>query len=473
MRSILIFLFLLPGLSATAQEPAEQWDLNKCIDYALENNLDIQQAMLGQQSSEQGVKQSIGQFFPSLNASAYYGFNFGQRIDPFTNEFAKSSVQTGNINIGTNWTLFSGLQIINTLKKAQYDLQASQYNYEYVRYMTSLAVTTAYLQILFNLENVKVAEEQLNATKLQVERTRKLVDAGSTARGNLLDIEAQYAREELTLVDAQNALVLAYLDMKQLLRLPGDYKMEIIVPDEVDEESLKLPQNLNTVIQTAFDNYPSIKRNEYNLLSAEKDVNIAQASFYPTLSLNGTLGSGYSQNQKDIVEYKLSGVQEIGFVQSSGDLVVKPTYTAVTTTQPLDKQLSNNFNQSFGFSLSIPIFNKMNVRANVNRAKIGVEQARTSLDKEKQTVRQNIEKAYADALAAFKRYKSTEKSLDALREAYDYANKRYEVGMLNAVDFNLAKNSYTRAQSDLIKAKYEYVFRMKILDFYQGIPLKL
>ena len=472
MTKYLLFISaLVVSLFGNSQE---NWSLEKCVEYALENNLDVRQAALNVENSKTGVMQSKSQFLPSLNASAYYGYNFGQRIDPFTNQFAQSTVNTGNFNLSANWALFTGLQNMNQLKQSQYDEQSSDYAYKNVQYLTSLAVTTSFLQILFNQESLSVAESQLEITTLQVERTKKLVDAGSAPQGSLYDIEAQYAREELAQVDADNQVILSYLALKQLLRLPGDFDMQIVIPSKFDSETLALPTSLDMVIQTAYDTYPSIRSNEYAVLSAEKQISISNGAMIPRLSFSGSLGTGYSGNATNVTGYTLDGTNPIGYVQSNPtDIVVAPNYSAQTETQGFSDQVSGNFNQSLGLSLSIPIFNKMNNKANVNRAKVNYAIQENSLEKEKQKVRQDIERAYADASAAFKKYKSTEKGLKSLNEAFNYAQKRFDVGMINAVDYNVAKTNLYRAQSDLIKAKFDYIFRIKILDFYQGKSLSL
>lgn len=471
MRITATILFLSVFLQTGKTQ--EYWDLSKCINYALENNLDIQLAGLNRELSERTVQVARGQYLPSLNASAFYGFNFGQAIDPFTNQFAVNSVQTGNLNLGLNWTIFNGLQRLNQLEQSRLDLQANEYAYTNAQYLASLAVTTSYLQILFNIENLKVAEEQIAITRQQVDRTEKLVKAGSAPQGQLYDIEAQLAREDLAKVDAENAMTLSYLDLKQLLRLPGDTMIKIVEPTGLDKEELQLPESLQGVIQNAYNSYPSIKSQEFNLMSAEKGITIAKGVYYPTLTLSGSLGSGYSQNQREIVSATPAGTEPIGFVENSLETVVTPTFNTTTRVQGMNVQLENNFNQTFGFALSIPIFNRFQNSFNVNQAKINYAQSENALEREKQQVRQDIERAYADAIAAYKRYYSTEKSMVALQEAFDYAEKRFDVGMINAVDYNVAKNNLTRAKSDLVRAKYEYVFRRKILDFYQGIPLKL
>ena len=467
----ILFVFLL--LVSTGIYSQETWSLEKCVNYALENNLDVRQAHYNLESQDATVLQSKGQFLPSVNASAYYGYNFGQRIDPFTNQFAQSTVNTGNFNLSANWVLFSGLQNFNQLKQSEYSQAAGEYALKNAQYLTALAVTSSYLQILFNEEALNVADEQLVVTRLQVERTKKLVDAGSAPMGTLYDIEAQLAREELAQVEADNQLVLAYLSLKQLLRLPGDLLIEAEAPTSFDSASLVLPSSVDAVIQTAYDTYPSIKTSEYQLLSAEKSVSLSNGNMIPRLVLSGSVGTGYSGNAKDVVDRTFGGNIPIGFVGSTNDIVFSPTFNTTTKTQSFDNQVSNNFNQSLGLALSIPIFNQLTNRASVNRAKVNYAIAETSLEKEKQKVRQDIEKAYADATAAFKKYKSTEKGMKSLQEAYDYAQKRFDVGMINAVDYNIAKTNLFRAQSDLVRAKFDYIFRIKILDFYQGKSLTL
>lgn len=465
--SALILIF-----SLTSASSQELWDLEKCVNFALENNLDVRRAALNVQTSETNVTQSKTQFLPSVNASAYYGYNFGQRIDPFTNQFAQNTVNTGNFNLSANWVLFSGLQNYNRLTQSKYDKESSEFAYRNVQYLTSLAVTTSYLQILFNSENLKVAQEQMEVTKLQVERTEKLVAAGSAPKGSLYDIEAQYAREEQALVEADNQVVLAYLSLKQLLRIPGDLNMQIVEPTVLDTASLQLPTSLDAVIQTAYDSYPSIKSTEYSLLSAEKQVQISNAAIVPRLSFNGSVGTGYSGNATTVTGSSLV-TAPIGYVLNSNETVVSDFTQSQTEKQGFGDQVETNFNQSVGLSLSIPIFNQWNNKSNINRAKINVDVAQNALDQEKQKVRQDIEQAYANASAAFKKYRATEKGLTALQEAFNYAQKRFDVGMINGVDYNVAKTNLYRAQSDLVQAKYDYIFRIKILDFYQGKSLTL
>ena len=467
------YLFIFAFLSAATVNAQESWDLQKCVDYALENNLDVRQAEYSVQNASTDVMQSKYQFLPSVNASGYYGYNFGQAIDPFTNQFAQNTVATGNFNLSANMVLFGGLQNLNRLTQSQYSEQSSEYAYKNVQYLTSLAVTTSFLQILFNEETLEVATQQLETTSKQIERTKKLVDAGSAPQGALYDIEAQYAREELAQVNADNQVVLSYLSLKQLLRLPGNYDMEIVIPQELDSASLALPTSLGMVIQTAYDTYPSIKSNEYALLSAEQQVKISNSTMIPRLSISGSLGTGYSGNSREVTSTTITGTSPIGFVESSLEPVVTPSYTQEFRTKGFSDQVTDNFNQSLGLSLSIPIFNKMSNRANVNKAKVNYSIQETALEKEKQKVRQDIEKAYADALAAYKSFKSTEKGLTSLNEAFNYAQKRFDVGMINAVDYNVAKTNLFRAESDLVKAKFDYIFRMKILDFYQGKSLVL
>lgn len=458
----------------TGLRAQEQWPLETCIQYALENNLQVKQSELNVQLSKANLTQSKGQFLPSVNASATHFYNFGRAIDPFTNQFAEDWVRSNNMNVRADWTLFNGMRNINGYKQSQYDMLANEYALESMEYDISLSITQAYLQILFNEENLRVTLSQLEQTRQQVDRTQKLVDAGGAPRGDLLDIQAQFANEELNRIDQENQLNLSYLSLKQLLQLPGNADLAVYRPSNLDTTSLRLPQSPAGIIESAYTNYPSIKSAEYSVLSAERGVAVAKSGVSPSLSLTGSIGTGYSGNNKILSDFEQGPDRPIGFVEGTNQTVFEPTFSPTSSeVTSFGDQVEDNFNRSIGFTLQVPIFNQFSTHTSISRAKIQREIANTQLEQEKQTVRQNIEQSYADALAAFKRYQSTQKSLESLQLAFDYAEKRFDVGVINAVDYNAAKNNLTRAQADLIRAKYEYIFRLKILDFYQGNPIKL
>ena len=436
-RIFACILFIIPFTSKSQ----EVWNLEQCIEYALTNNLQIKQSRLDMEIADENVMQSKGQFLPSVNGNAYHQFNYGQTIDPYTNQFATDWVQSSNFSVGANLVLFSGLQNIRNYQQNQYALEASRAGLKSTEYDIILAITQAYMEILFTVENLKVAYSQAETTKQQVERTQKLVRAGSSAESDLLDIEAQLANEELNIVDLENQQSISYLNLVQLLQLSGETEIVVNTPDSSSTVPEQLPPSPNGIIDIALSNYPSLQQAEYQKLNAESYLRLTRGGYSPTLSLSGQIATGYS------------GIR---------------TYDYSTEIMSFGDQMDVNLNRAFGFSLSVPIFNQFTTSTTVGKAKIQLEQANTAYAQEEQRIRQTIEQAYADAKAAYKRYYATEKSMRALEMSFKYAQKRFDVGAINAVEYTVAKNNLTQAQADLIRAKYEYRFRFLILQLYKG-----
>jgi outer membrane protein len=357
---------------------------------------------------------------------------------------------------------------INNVKKNQLDVMASKQALETAENEISLQVTSAFMDVLFNREQLKVAQSQLEITREQTERTRKLYNAGSVAQGELLNIEAQLAQEEVNKINRENNLNLAVLSLKQLLRIPSSEPFEIVSPETFDADQLQMPNQSQSIIETALNNYPSIQQRETEVESAEMQISLAKGMLSPTISLSGGLATGYSGLRTEVVSVQPGSPREIGYVSGSNQPVLTQTFNQNLRDVPFFDQLDNNLNRNVGFSMSIPIFNNFSTLTSINRAEIQRDMAQTRLKQEKQTVTQDIERAYADAMASFKRYQASKKSVQSLETAFDYSEKRFDVGMINAVDYNTAKNNLTQAKSDLLRAKYEYLFRLKVLDFYQG-----
>ncbi len=464
-----LFVFLIVSLQAQQQSV---WTLEDCISHALENNLNIQQQKLGVDLAGENLRQTKAARFPNLNTNASHSYSYGRTLDPITNEFATERVQTNNFSISSGMTLFGGFQIRNSIERDRFELQASQYDVERMEQDISLAVASSYLQILFAKELVEIASSQLEITRQQVDRTEKLVDAGTLARGSLLTIMAQEATEELQLVNAQNQLRLAYLDLMQLLDLREDIDFEIDVPDIEMVQSPTLDQSPLQIYETASQIQPGVRSADIQLASAEKTYEIARGARSPVLSLSGSMGTGYSEARLQISEIIETDPQMIGQT-ASGEAVFAPAFDFKTEVIPFWDQLDENLNRSVGLFLRIPIFNNYQVRSNIGRSRIGMEQARLQRQLVRDQLYKTIEQSHQDALAAFHRYQATQKNVDALQEAFRYTEQRFNVGMVNSLEYNDAKNRLTAAQSELLQAKYDYVFRTQILEFYVGNPLSL
>ncbi len=460
--TVLVLLLMLCGNVVTAQNRI--WTLEDCIYYAIENNIQIKQSELSIDANENSLLQSKLNLLPSLNASTRYSYSWGRILDQSINAYVDKETQQGNLGVDASMTLFNGLQKQNTIKKDKIDFLASQQDADKMKDDISLLLTQAYLSILFNKEQLKTAREQVETTNSQIERTQKMVEAGTLARGSLLEIQAQKAREELNVVNYENSLSLAYLDLLQILDLPGDTDFDIVVP-EIPEEPAPGVDPLNQVYKNALITQPVIKSAELGVESSYKSVAIAKGMRSPTLSLFAGWGTNYSNNQWLSYSPYLSVDPE-----DPNYLVPDPDYQVI---MPFGDQFKNNQNRYLGLNLSIPIFNGYQVSTNITQAKINAKNAEYNFELTKNTLRKNIEQAYSDALGAYKSFLATSESLKSFQESFRYTEQKFNVGMANSVDYNIAKNQVTSAKSELIRARYDFLFKTKILDFYQGKPLTL
>jgi outer membrane protein len=438
------FILLLGAVTVTAQPKA--WTLEECIAHALQNNIRIKQQEIMTQYQQSALEQSKLNLLPTLNGSASHNYAFGRALDETTYEFTENeTVQSNNFYAGSNVTLFHGLVNYNTIQKNKYQLLASEQDLERFRDDISLSIAMAYLQILLNQELVTATEAQVELTRQQIERTGKLVEAGSIARGNLLDIEAQAAREELQLVNLQNQLTLSLLTLAQMLELPGADDFAVAVPViTVDEEAVKGgPLDIFSIAERSR---PEILSAEYQLKSAELDLAIAKGGRSPRLSLGATASTGYSDKRLKPVTFE---------------------------AYPFGEQLTDNLNYGLGFSLSIPIFNGWQVNTGIRNSRLGIENSQYALESTRKDLYKSIQQAFTDATGAMKKYNASQKAVTSMEEAFRYAEQKLDVGLVTAVEYNQSKTQLLNAQSEMAQAKYEFVFKTKVLDFYRGIPLTL
>lgn len=468
--------FLFVSLTVSSQE-TKIWTLEDCINYALDHNLSLKKQDLMINNQEEILLQSKLGILPNLNGYASHGYNWGQRIDPFTNEFATDRVRSNNLYLQGDLNLFSGLQQLNTIKRNMLDLRSAQYDADYYSDEISISVATQYLQTLFYIEYVNIANNQIDITRQQVERTAKLVEAGTLAKGDQLTIEAQLASEELSLVEAENNLALSYLDLTQLLELqtPKGFVIEKPELGLLDQPEMFTPEQIFGV---AVQERPEIKSAETKLESSQRTLSIARGGYYPSLSLSGSLGSGYS-GANVIGSNPITEEKEFGYwyTEDPSNPIV-PVYGTVSgfesySPKPWDDQLQDNLNESVGLNLRIPIFNGWATRSSVSRAKINVESATFDVQMQKNSLYKIIQQSYNDALAAYNKHKAADKKVNATRESFNYAEQKYNVGLINSVEYNNAKKEYNNALSELVQAKYDFVFRTTVIDFYMGKPLTL
>ncbi len=461
-------LFLLPFLFATAFGQTN-WNLQQCIDYALKNNLTLKQSEINTEINDVTLLQSKAVILPSLNAGANHTYNIGRTIDRYTNTFANTTVLSENFYAQTQITLWSGMTQYNNIKKNQYTYLASKETYEQQKNDMALNVATAFLQVVYTNELANVAQQQVNISKLQLERTQKLADAGSLAMSNVFDIKATLATDEYTYTTANNNYNLAILSLKQLLYLDSLNSFAIERPELDIVASDLAAYNPQFIYETALKNQHKIKSAEYSLISSEKNLAAAKGRISPTLNLTGTLATGYSALAKDVVSQ--STIIVPAGITASGEIVYLPSYSVVTKPTPWSTQFSNNVNKSLGFTLNFPLFNGLSTYAAVQTAKLQVLNTKYSYDIARQQLFKTIVQAYADAKGALNKYASAKIALDASQQSFTYAEQKFNAGSVSAFDYNTSKNRVLKAQADLLNAKFDFIFKLKVLDYYQGKPL--
>lgn len=452
------------------RDNSQPWTLQECIAYAQVHNISVQQQQLNVKMAQANLLASKGNMLPNLNAGVTHTYQYGRTVDRYTNTFANSQVLSENFYISSSLTLFSGMQNYNTLKQSQYSLEANRFQVLQTQYDIGMNVASAYLNVLYSQDQLTLATEQSKLTQGQVDRMQQLVTAGAQAKGTLLELQSQLATEEVNVVTAQNSVTMAYLNLTQLMNLDSTAGFAIVRPPIAVPNENILSSTPEQIYQTAISIQPGIKKAQFDYMSADKGVSVAQGAYSPSITLQGSLGTGYSGLAKDVTSSSITGADTIG-VTTGGDYVLIPSYSTTFVTTPFADQFNDNFNKSIGVQINIPIFNRFQVNSSVARAKIQRESAQLNVDLSEQQLRKNIAQAHADAHAAFLKYQASQKAVDASKEAFKYTEGKFNLGASNTIDYNNAKNILARAESNLVQSKYDYIFRMKVLDYYQGKPL--
>ena len=449
----LIVIFTISSSFVNSQD--KKWTLEECIEHAIENNIQVKQQEIQVKYGENALLQSRLNRLPTINAQASNNYSFGRALDETTYQFTDNeSVISANFYGSAGVTLFNGLQQVNSIKRNRFSLEASLSDLEAMKESIALNVALSYLQILLNKELITVTENQLTITKEQIEKTRKLVDAGSLAMGTLLNIEAQAAREDVQLINNSNQFTISLLTLTQLLELESAERFDIATPDYDISDNLVVESNLQQVYSEAVTRRPEIESAKLRLESARQDLLIAKGGRSPRLSLSSTFSSGYSD-----IRRKILGI----------DPVVGVTYG----DYPFFEQLNDNINYGIGLNLSIPIFNGWQVNTSVKNSNLAIESNRYNLESARKDLYKNIQQAFADADGSLKSYIASQTAVASMEEAFHYTEQKLNVGMVTTVEYNSAKTDLLNAQSDLAQSKYRFLFRIKVLDFYRGLPLTL
>lgn len=441
MKNYILSICLLVVVIAPSQAQ-EEWTLKQCIDYAIEHNIDVRRQVLEKQNRELNLNTTRWERLPDLSASMGQNFYFGRgpgRDGTYQDQTQASS----SFGINTNIPVFSGLRIWNQVEVRKLDLQASIEDLDKAKEDLALNVTSFYLQILLNKELWMIAQEQVKLSMEQVKKTEVLVTNGKNPESELYESKASLANDETTLTQATNTLKLSLLDLNQLLNLDSLEGFDIVVPD-MAEVVIQETANLRTPVDVftySVNNRPMVKAAEYKLQSSIRNLKVAKADFYPRISLGASYSNSYYHT------YNL----DVGSSNAS-----------------FTNQLNRNGSESVGLNLSIPIFNRMATRNQVRYARIAVEDQQLALDKSKQTLYKEIQQAYYNAVAAHDKFRSSGKSVEASQLAFKYEEQKYSAGKSTSFQFNDAKVRLVKSLSEQIRAKYDFIFRSKILDFYNG-----
>jgi outer membrane protein len=439
------FVFLI-GFATQAQTKA--WTLEECVKYAIKNNISIKQTELDTISANIDKRGAFGKFLPSANLNANHSWNVGLNQDITTGLLRNQTTQFSGVGANVGVDIYKGMQNQNTMRRANLSIVASKYRLLKMQEDIALNVANAFLQVLFNKENLKVQQEQLGINEKQYTRSEELVKAGSIPRGDLLDVKATVATNKQNVINAENALLISKLSLAQLLQLKEFWDFDVIDDTNIKDENNIMSEKPIDIYDKAKENRTGLKIAKTNLEIAEKDVSISKGAYQPTLR------AFYGFDSR--VSYADTFNPQTGQAESA---------------KPALEQLNDNKGQNFGVQLSVPVFNGWSVRNNVDRYKVELEKSKIALEKEDLDLQRNVFTAFTDAKGAMNAHESAIVALEAREGAYNYAKEKYAVGLMNSFDFNQSQTLLTNAQSEVIRTKYDYIFKIKILEFYFGIPI--
>lgn len=448
----LVFAMLV-GFGLSTQAQSKQWTLEECVRYALDNNITIKLSELDVKNSRIDKKAALGSYLPSVSGNGSHSWNIGLNVNPVTNATSTQTTQYSSLGVNAGVDIYKGLQNQNTYRRAKLSIIASQYQLLKMQEDISLNVANAFLEILFNKENLKVKKEQLSIDQKRLARSEEMVKAGSIPRGDLFDLKATIATDQQAIIVAENSLLISKLSLSQLLQLKEFADFDVVDNTNVKDENNIMAQTPTDIYNKAKEIRTELKLAQTNLEIAERNVVIAKGAYQPTL--RGFYQFSTSASYSD----RLIGTDPI---------TKEPIYTR---PHAVFDQFSDNKGHNFGLQLNVPIFNGFSARNNVERSKVSLEKSKIDLEQKSLDLQRNVYTAFTDAKGALNAYESSTVTLEARQQAYNYAKEKYDVGLMNSFDFTQAQTLLTNAQSDVIRTKYDYMFKIKILEFYFGIPI--
>ncbi|MFL5728219.1 MAG: TolC family protein [Cytophagaceae bacterium] len=467
--SLYLILALLLPFSAFSQK---QWTLEECIAYASQNNLQIRQAENNVRTARQNLVMNKGAMLPTVNGSSSLNYNLGRTIDPFTNQYSNNHITSNNYSLNGTLTLFNGFQTQNGIRQSDASYEVSKLEVERLRNELSLNVAAAYLQILLNEEIFNNSQNQIEITNQQIDRTTRLSEAGKIPAALIFDLRAQLASEEAQRIAADNNVQISLMVLTQYMNMEFSPDFRIMRPENIPFTEAALPGE-EELYTSALSTQPQVRQSEFNRKAYEYAMYVQKGRMSPRISLSSTLSTLYSSSNKVITGTQFSGTRVVGFTKTTGDSVLTPLFTSQSEIKKYGPQVQDNINKFVGLSLSIPILNGLQVRTSIRRSQITYENADLDALIIKQNIRKSVQRAYLDATLSLKQYHAMVTAMEAQQQAFSNAEKRLELGVITPFEYNQNKSRFTVSQSDLLRSKYDYLFKSKILDFYRGIPLKL
>lgn len=484
MRIITFTLLLLCfALSVTAQD-APKWDLRRCVEYAMANNVSVKDADVTARVSAIILKQSKLQQIPSLGYNLNHGFSFGRSLDRTTNVYTDRSQMFESMALQSSANIFNWNSQKNTIAGNSFLYEADKAAVDKAKNDIGLLVARQYLITLLSLETSKVNEVQLNTSMAQYQNTRKLVDAGSLPELNAAELEAQVARDSATMIQSLAQYEIEKLTLKGLLNLPADVPFEIDTPpvESIPVDNI-LEQNPAVVYGMALQTQPQVKGNNLRLKASEKYLQANKGRLYPTISAFGQLNSQFGAPFKQVTGFNVTGEQTTGTYIKNGAAtipvyapsgnVIQESKTFGALWNGYGTQIKDNFGQSVGIGINVPIFNGWQARATVERSKLDIERSKINITRDTLQLKQDVYNAYQQALGSFHTFMAREKQVKTAERSYELANKRYEVGVMQTIEWLQNQNNLTRARIEKLLAQYDYVFKMKVLEFYKGQGVRL
>jgi len=473
MTYIKIILLLAVSLGTANLTAQRTLDLEGCVKEAVSKSILVNRGELNIENSQITLEQATQARYPNLNGSSSVYWNFGRTIDPTSNEFITERFFSNNYGVNTGMVLFNGFRIKNNIEKSELDLQAAEADNQQVVQDIALQAALAYLNVMFTQESINISMQQLDLNKKQLAQVKKSIKAGALAAAEALNVEAQIAQSESTVIVAENNYQLALFQLKQLLRIPPSEEIEIKIPENVTVDTDPFLLSYEDIVSQAIKNRHDLVAAQLRTESAHLDTDIAKSGYYPSLRLIGNIGTNFSNQAREIVGFQ-EELRETEFIINQMPVTIGQNIDVpIFENSSFGSQLDNFLSYGFGLSLNIPIYNNGINKANVQRAELGIKNQALTQRQLLESFQLTLQQALADARAAKRKLDASEKSLEAQKKAFDNLSKRYAIGSANSFEWENQKSQLEQAELNQIIDKYDYLFKIKVIEFYLGKPLKL